>query len=192
MSHDCCSIRIFTQELRLTIETIDKTVFKVRLVQDAQINISPESQLPQDLVIKPLTKDPDAEYMDRMETLVYKRLSHLQGRHIPRYYGIGDFRYEGKTVKAHVLERVNGSPLTEIDKADWNKLDIEHKITEAYTELSKQGLIHADVEARHIFFIDEAQPLMLIDFGLAEFCDCEDAKAQNTNDVEGLMRDLDE
>jgi hypothetical protein len=185
------------------------TPTKSGFIQDAQINFfyyianglreimaklgfRDKSQLPQDLVIKPLTKDPDLEYMDQMETLVYKRLFHLQGRLIPRYYGVGDFCHEGKTVKAHVLERVNGTPLTEIDKADWNKLDIERKIMEAYTELSQRGVMHADVEARHIFLVHESQSLMLIDFGLAEFCDYEVAEAQNTIDVKGLMRDLDE
>jgi hypothetical protein len=211
MSHDCCSIRLDcqTQELPLTIQFVHKTAYEVRLIKNAQTNFfyyianglrgimaklgfRDKSQLPQDLVIKPLTKDPDLEHMDQMETLVYKRLFHLQGRLIPRYYGVGDFCHEGKTVKAHVLERVNGTPLTEIDKADWDKLDIERKIKEAYTELSQHGVLHADVEARHIFFVHESQFLMLIDFGWAKFCDYEVAKSQNTNDVEGLMRGLEE
>jgi serine/threonine protein kinase len=193
MSHDCCSIRLDcqTQELPLTIQSVHDTAYEVKLVQDAQTNIPPRSQLPQDLVIKPLKKDPDLEYTDQMETLVYERLSHLQGRLIPRYYGVGDFCLEGKTVKAHVLERVNGTPLTEIDKADWNKLDIERKIKEAYTELSQQGVKHRDVEARHIFLIPGSEYPMLIDFGLAKLCGCVDAEAQNTNDVEGLFRKLD-
>jgi hypothetical protein len=188
MSDNCCSIRLDcqTQELPLKIQSVHDTAYEVKLVQDAQTNIPPRSQLPQDLVIKPLKKDPDLEYTDQMETLVYERLSHLQGRLIPRYYGVGDFCHKGKTVKAHVLERVNGTPLTEIDKADWNK------IREAYTELSQYGVLHADVEARHIFFVHESQFFMLIDFGLAKFCDYEVAKSQNTNDVEGLMRGLDE
>jgi hypothetical protein len=211
MSDDCCSIRLDcqTQELPLTIQSVHKTAYEVRLVHDAQINFfyyianglreimaklgfRDKSQLPQDLVIKPLTKDPDLEYMDQMETLVYKTLFHLQGRLIPRYYGVGDFCHEGKTVKAHVLERVNGTPLTEIDKADWDKLGIEPKIRKAYTQLSQEGVKHADVEARHIFLVPGSESVRLIDFGLAEFCSYEVAKSQNTNDVEGLMRGLDE
>jgi hypothetical protein len=194
MSYDCCSIRLAcqTQELPLTIKSVHKTAYEVTLVQDAKIDIPPESQLPRDLVIKPLTEDPYAEYTDRMETLVYERLSYLQGRLIPRYYGVGDFCYKGKRVKAHVLERVNGTPLTEIDKADWDKLGIESKIRKAYTELSQEGVKHADVEARHIFLVPGSESLMLIDFGLAKLCGCEGAGAQNTIDVNALLRKLDE
>jgi hypothetical protein len=211
MSDDYCSIRLDcqTQELPLTIQSVHKTAYEVKLVQVAQTNLfyyianwfcaimaklgfRDKSQLPQDLVIKPLTEDPYAEYTDRMETLVYETLSHLQGRLIPRYYGVGDFCYKGKRVKAHVLERVNGTPLTEIDKADWGTLGIEDKIWKAYTELSQEGVKHADVEARHIFLVSGSQSLMLIDFGLAKLCGCEGAKAQNTNDVMELMRGLEQ
>ncbi|KNG44558.1 hypothetical protein DDE82_009118 [Stemphylium lycopersici] len=194
MCDDRCSIRLDcqTQGLPLTIQSVHDTAYEVKLVQDVQTNIPPGSQLPQDLVIKPLKKDPDLEYTDQMEALVYERLSHLQGRLIPRYYGVGDFCHEGKTVKAHVLERVNGSPLTEIDKADWNKLDIERKIKEAYSELSQQGVKHRDVEARHIFLVPGSESLMLIDFGSAKFCNYEGAGTQNTNDVEGLIQKLDD
>jgi hypothetical protein len=193
MNDDCCSIRLDcqTHELPLTIQSVHDTAYEVKLVQDAQTNIPPWSRLPQDLVIKPLKKY-DLEYTDQMETWVYERLFHLQGRLVPRYYGVGDFCHKGTTVKAHVLERVNGTPLTEIDIADWKKLDIERKIKAAYTELSQQGVLHADVEARHIFLVPGSESLMLIDFGLAEFCDYEVARSQNTNDVDGLMRELDE
>ncbi|KAF1366157.1 hypothetical protein EJ07DRAFT_150609 [Lizonia empirigonia] len=194
MSHDCCSIRLDyqTQELPLTIQSVHDTAYEVKLVQDAQTNIPPGSQLPQDLVIKPLTENPDAEHRDRRETLVYKTLYRLQGRLIPRYYGVGDFCYKGKRVKAHVLERVNGTPLTEIDQADWNDLSIKSKITETYTELSRNGVIHADVEPRHIFFVEKSKPPMLVDFGLSRLCDRKTAEAQNTNDVNELMRGLEQ
>jgi predicted Ser/Thr protein kinase len=194
MSDDCCSIRLDcqTQELPLTIQFVHDTAYEVKLVQDAQTNIPPWSRLPQDLVIKPLKKDPDLEFTDQKETLVYKKLSNLQGGLIPRYYGVGDFFHEGKTVKAHVLERVNGTPLTDIDKAHWNELDIERKIKEAYTELSLQGVKHWDVQARHIFLVPGSESVRLIDFGVAKLCGRVDAEAQNTNDVEGLFRKLDE
>jgi hypothetical protein len=136
--------------MRLRIHSVHDTAYEVKLVQDAQTNIPPGNQLPQDSVIKPLEEDLDLQYT---ETLVYKGLSCLQRRLIPRYDGVGAFCHEGKTVKAHVLERINGTPLTKIAKADWEKLDIERKIKAAYTELSQQGVKHMDEEARHIFLV---------------------------------------
>jgi predicted Ser/Thr protein kinase len=193
MNDGCCSIRLGcqTHELPLTIQSYHRTAYRVKLVKDAQTNIPFESQLPQDLVIKPLKEDTGLEGTDERETSVYEKLYGLQGRLIPRYYGVGDFCHNGKTVKAHVLELVNGTPLTEIDKAGWKTLDIERKIEAAYTELSRHGVKHMDVEARHIFLVPGSESLMLIDFGIAQFCDYEKAKSQNTNDVAGLMRERD-
>jgi hypothetical protein len=79
ISHNCCSIRLAGQRqaLPLTIKSVHKTAYEVTLVQDAQNNVPPESQLPQDLVIKPLTEVPYAAHTDRKETEVYTKLSRL-------------------------------------------------------------------------------------------------------------------
>ena len=142
--------------------------------------------LPHKLVIKTRPSNSDAYDMFDMEGRVYSRLSDFQGRLIPRYFGVAKLHHAKMTVDAHVIEQVDGTPLTEF-AGDVSEL--KTKIFKAYSQLSKEGVIHGDVALRHIFVVGPQQTLTLIDFGLAVISeDTSEAESQNSADVEELFR----
>jgi hypothetical protein len=203
-----CSIQFRGQMISLDIQSVDylgaQSVYKVTndshnlsflptLLQDALSNILPkEWLLPRNLVIKPKPSDPEAYYTFDVEGKVYSQLSHLQGQLIPRYYGVAKFRHGETTVDAHVIEQVDGTPLTHYREDAWTEHNFKTKIIQAYRRLSQERLIHGDAELRHIFAVGPRYTLILIDFGLATFCEDEkEADRQNKIDVDSLFRQRD-
>ncbi|OAL57082.1 hypothetical protein IQ07DRAFT_582338 [Pyrenochaeta sp. DS3sAY3a] len=144
--------------------------------------------LPRKLIIKTQSSECH-ENIFEIEGEVYKRLSRHQGRLVPRYFGVGDFHYGGETVRAHIIEQVIGTPLTEYTEAMWINFDIKEKISQAYKQLSQECIIHGDIEARHIFVTGSKKRLELIDFDLAEISSSkENAEMQNEIDMKVLFR----
>lgn len=155
------------------------------------LDLSKEWLLPQKLVIKPQPDDPEYNDEFEMEGEVYAKLPHLQGDLIPTYHGIARFHHEGVTVRAHVIGQADGTPINQYTEDIWIAFGLRSAITEAYRRLSQEGVIHGDVESRHIFAGGPQQRLVLIDFGLAEFEDKERACDRNTADVRALFRKRD-
>lgn len=132
-------------------------------------------------IIKTLSKDSNTTEVD-----IYTRLSSLQERLIPRYLGVGSFQHEGKTVAAFMLEYADGMPLTDFIQDKLSDSELKATIFQAYDELSRHGVIHGDIEERHIF-IKPQMTVTLIDFDCGEICDTEEAKKQNRIDLTVLF-----
>jgi predicted Ser/Thr protein kinase len=142
--------------------------------------------LSQRFILKTQNPDNDIRLFAR-ESEIYGRLAPLQGRLIPRYYGIVKVRIGGKLYDAHLLEQLDGTPLTDYAQAHESLSTLEDKTFQAFEELSQAGIVHGDAETRNILVVDG--DIKLIDFELAEVYDSkQDAQRQNQIDLETMFR----
>jgi predicted Ser/Thr protein kinase len=142
--------------------------------------------LSQRFILKTQNPDVDTRLFAR-ESEIYGRLAPLQGRLIPRYYGIVKVRIGGKIYDAHLLEQLDGTPLTDYAQAHKSLSALEHKTYQAFEKLSQAGIVHGDAETRNILVVDG--DIKLIDFELAEVLDSKhDARRQNQIDLKTMFR----
>ena len=182
MPGDACTMRIGTLTLPMKIDSIyhgeNQWVCKVTC------DTIPEQEYSgQKFIIKP------QPYPNSIEVDIYKRLSELQGRLVPKYHGFGNFQQGGKTFRAFMLGHAAGVPLTDFTRGECSD-DSEMKriIFQAYEELSRHFVVHGDVEERHIFVDELRTTVMLIDFDFGEIRDNENSAAeQNRVDLEELL-----
>jgi RIO-like serine/threonine protein kinase len=133
-------------------------------------------------IIKTLPKNSNTTEID-----IYTRLSNLQGRVIPRYCGVGKFQHGEQTVDAFMLEHADGTPLTDFTQDTSSESELKDAILQAYDELSRNHVIHGDIEERHIF-VEPQMTVMLIDFDCGEICGTEyEAAKQNRIDLTVLF-----
>ncbi|OAL56123.1 hypothetical protein IQ07DRAFT_189171 [Pyrenochaeta sp. DS3sAY3a] len=183
--NNTCSIakddRIIRLNFLLIYEGSQQKIFEATILKRTSTHLPPK------FIIKPQHPDcPDKAFAN--EGLVYHKLSSLQGQVVPEYYGVWSFQYAGTTVKAHLMEKVEGKSLTEY--APGECMQFQERIEKAYSDLSLCCVVHADAVFRHIF-VTRQNTLRLIDFDQAEICEnTEDADAQNKNDVRILFLDL--
>jgi serine/threonine protein kinase len=133
-------------------------------IQDWLRHAFPVWFLPARLIVKELNpKKPAAFYRERM---IYSRLKHLQGSIIPKHYGIAQIEHPGETLthKAHLLELVDGTPLSECTKEESDQLCTKQKIDQSFALLSKEEVVHGDPQPCH-FIHTKQGTLRIIDFG---------------------------
>jgi nucleotide-binding universal stress UspA family protein len=109
------------------------------------------------------SEDPTAIVAFEVEQMI---LPKLKGKHVPRFYGAGDFdaqpyivmeRIEGETL----LPRLDAAPLP------WPEVvQIGIKVAHALQELHRQHVIHLDIKPSNIFLRPDGTAV-LIDFGLS-------------------------
>jgi hypothetical protein len=140
--------------------------------------------LPTRLIVKEL--DPEHPNLFYRELHIYDRLLQLQGRTIPVHYGIAKIEHPGETDThiAHLLEFVDGLPLSECTMEQSEALRSKEKIDGALALLSEKKVVPGDAWPRH--FIHTANGgLRIIDFGDAYEAD--DADKRNQGDAEDVM-----
>jgi serine/threonine protein kinase len=148
-------------------------------------------RLPPKLIIKQQIQYVEMDLLTN-EGLMYSKLAHLQGNVVPIYHGIFEFHHEGKSVRAHVIEKIEGKPLCHYTQEDWNTFDIKKKITRAVDKLSQAGVIHGDLRMRNVFVTEPQKDLRLIDLDQAVFLEDEgEAMAQNNVDMRVLFDECD-
>jgi predicted Ser/Thr protein kinase len=199
-----CSIQFQTYKIPVKIQSVHRSVhhgqeqfvyeathglctlpnflpgFLPTMIRNGLNNLLPRDWvLPRKIIIKPQYDG----YTSAIEGEVYSRLLYLQGRLIPRYYGVWDFHHAGEIVRAHVIEQVDGAPVTDYTQEAWTQYEFKDKISQAYKYLARGCVIHGDIEARHIL-VTEQKTLILIDFDLAEISeDQKEAEKQNEVDL---------
>ncbi|BBB63397.1 serine/threonine protein kinase [Undibacterium sp. KW1] len=109
------------------------------------------------------TDDPTAIVAFEVEQMIMPK---LKGRHVPRYFGAGDFDAQPYIV----MEQIAGTslrsrfedaplPLAEV-------VDIGIRVAHALQDLHKQHVIHLDIKPSNIMFRPDGT-VVLIDFGLS-------------------------
>jgi hypothetical protein len=177
-----CSMQIGTLTLPLKIDSIyygdERWVYRV-----TSDTISEREYTGQKFIIKPCL------HWASKEIDIYKRLSQLQGRLVPKYHGVGNFQHGETTVHAFMLGLANGVPLRDFTRDECSEgSEVERRIFEAYDELSRHCIVHGDVDDRHIFIDKARMTVMLLDFDLGEICDNEKSAAkQNRIDLDELF-----
>lgn len=126
----------------------------------------PDGSLPALIMKVPLMfsiDDPTAIVAFEVEQMIMPK---LKGRHVPKYYGAGDF----DTQPFIVMEQIGGVSLrTRFDAAP---LPIEEvvtvgiKVATALQDLHRQHVIHLDLKPSNIMFRAEGEAV-LIDYGLS-------------------------
>ncbi|KAI1563932.1 hypothetical protein PtrEW13061_012016 [Pyrenophora tritici-repentis] len=108
---------------------------------------------------------PDSFYS---EGKTYATLQHLQGRTIPIHYGVAEIEHPGETEthKAHLLELVDGIPLSECTMEQAIEFRSKEKINEALALLSEKNIVQGDPWPRHFIHTPKGE-LRIIDFGEA-------------------------
>jgi predicted Ser/Thr protein kinase len=153
-------------------------IFSVYEVTHSDITLP----LPQKLIVKHQSTYIEEDLLT-WEGKVYSKLAHLQGHVVPKYYGIFDFNYEGKSVRAHVFEQVEGKPLQNCTQVDWTHFDIKKKVSAAVDQLSQAGVIHADLKRAHVILTEPQKNVILIDFDQAK-CSEDERKAMVQNNID--------
>jgi hypothetical protein len=122
--------------------------------------------LPAKFIVKALDPTNPATFIAELNA--YTILQHLQGRLIPIHYGIAEIKHTGRseTQMAHLLEFVEGLPLSECTEEQSRDLRTEEKMEEAYALLNEKGLVQGDAAPRH-FIHTRSGDLRIIDFGEA-------------------------
>ena len=108
-------------------------------------------------------EDPAAIVSFEMEQMILPRLS---GRHVPKWYGTGDFSRQAYIA----MERLPGTTLYR--RLDDLPLPYEEarvlvgKIADALCDLHKQNVVHHDIKPSSVMFRDSSEAV-LIDYGLS-------------------------
>ncbi|PWC36952.1 serine/threonine protein kinase [Azospirillum sp. TSO22-1] len=126
-----------------------------------------QSEVPEPLVMKvPLLRygdDPTAILGFEVEQML---LPLLDGPHVPRYVGSGDF----ETQPYIVMERLPGEPLSavlaEAPLPAGRAADLGARVAAALHDLHRQHLVHFDVKPSNVMFRPSGEAV-LIDFGLS-------------------------
>lgn len=128
--------------------------------------VTPENPTPELIMKVPLLftiDDPTAIVAFEVEQMIMPK---LKGRHVPRYYGAGDF----DTQPYIVMEHIGGTSLRA--RFDASPLPIEEvvtagiKIATALQDLHRQHVVHLDLKPSNIMFRAEGEAV-LIDYGLS-------------------------
>lgn len=137
-----------------------------RITDLQQRFLQPDGSLPALIMKVPLMfsiDDPTAIVAFEVEQMIMPK---LKGRHVPKYYGAGDF----DTQPFIVMEQIGGVSLrTRFDAAP---LPIEEvvtvgiKVATALQDLHRQHVIHLDLKPSNIMFRAEGEAV-LIDYGLS-------------------------
>jgi serine/threonine protein kinase len=109
------------------------------------------------------SEDPTAIVAFEVEQMIMPK---LKGKHVPRYFGAGDFDAQPYIV----MERIEGeSLLARLKEAPlpWQEVvQIGIQVAHALQELHRQHVIHLDIKPSNIFLRPDGTA-MLIDFGLS-------------------------
>ncbi len=109
------------------------------------------------------SEDPTAIVAFEVEQMIMPK---LKGKHVPRYFGAGDF----DTQAYIVMERIAGVSLRE--RFDTAPLPVDEvvsigiRIAHALQDLHRQDVIHLDIKPSNIMFRPDGD-VVLIDFGLS-------------------------
>ncbi|MFZ6656359.1 protein kinase domain-containing protein [Undibacterium sp. TJN19] len=109
------------------------------------------------------SEDPTAIVAFEVEQMIMPK---LRGRHVPHYFGAGDFDAQPYIVMEHIAgdslrSRFEKAPLP-IDEV----VDIGTRIAHALQDLHRQHVIHLDIKPSNIMFRSDGTAV-LIDFGLS-------------------------
>jgi len=109
------------------------------------------------------TDDPTAIVAFEVEQMIMPK---LKGRHVPRYFGSGDFDTQPYIVMEHIAgvslrSRFDASPLP-IDEVVQTGI----RIAQALQDLHRQHVIHLDIKPSNIMFREDGGAV-LIDYGLS-------------------------
>jgi serine/threonine protein kinase len=109
------------------------------------------------------SEDPTAIVAFEVEQMIMPK---LKGKHVPRFFGSGDFDAQPYIV----MERIEGEsllPRLEAAPLPWQEVvQIGIKVAHALQELHRQHVIHLDIKPSNIFIRPDGTAV-LIDFGLA-------------------------
>jgi nucleotide-binding universal stress UspA family protein len=109
------------------------------------------------------SEDPTAIVAFEVEQMI---LPKLKGKHVPRYFGAGDFDAQPYIV----MERIEGEtllPRLEAAPLPWQEVvQIGIKVAQALQDLHRQHVIHLDIKPSNIFMRPDGTAV-LIDFGLS-------------------------
>lgn len=169
-------------KVQLLYDGPQQVIFQATISQEA----STQPPLPSEFVLKPqFVECPDDAFL--VEESVYNQLAPLQGKYVPRYFGVWTLQTAGKTVDTHVIDKVDGKSLEDYTLAE--RFQFKDKILRILEHLSLHRVVQGDVGWRH-FLHTESGELRLIDFDQAEICQTvEEARKQNKIDVETLFKD---
>lgn len=125
-----------------------------------------QGQIPPLIMKVPLlfsTEDPTAIVAFEVEQMIMPK---LKGKHVPRYFGAGDFDAQPYIV----MEQIAGTSLR--SRFDVAPLPLEEvittgiKIAQALQDLHRQDVIHLDIKPSNIMFRPDGD-VVLIDYGLS-------------------------
>ncbi|MDO8652059.1 MAG: bifunctional serine/threonine-protein kinase/universal stress protein [Undibacterium sp.] len=125
-----------------------------------------QGQIPPLIMKVPLlfsTEDPTAIVAFEVEQMIMPK---LKGKHVPRYFGAGDFDEQPYIV----MEQIAGTSLR--SRFDVAPLPVEEvittgiKIAQALQDLHRQDVIHLDIKPSNIMFRPDGD-VVLIDYGLS-------------------------
>ena len=125
-----------------------------------------QGQIPPLIMKVPLlfsTEDPTAIVAFEVEQMIMPK---LKGKHVPRYFGAGDFDAQPYIV----MEQIAGTSLR--SRFDVAPLPVEEvittgiKIAQALQDLHRQDVIHLDIKPSNIMFRPDGD-VVLIDYGLS-------------------------
>ena len=127
---------------------------------------SPEGELPALIMKVPLMfsiEDPTAIVAFEVEQMIMPK---LKGKHVPRYYGAGDFDAQPFIVMEHIegvslRARFDDSPLP-VEEV----VSVGIRVSAALQDLHRQHVIHLDLKPSNIMF-RAGGAAVLIDYGLS-------------------------
>lgn len=109
------------------------------------------------------TDDPTAIVAFEVEQMIMPK---LRGRHVPRYFGAGDFDAQPYIVMEQIAGASLRSRFEEAPLPVTEVVDIGIKVAHALQDLHKQHVIHLDLKPSNIMFRADGTAV-LIDFGLS-------------------------
>ncbi|MDY7540054.1 bifunctional serine/threonine-protein kinase/universal stress protein [Undibacterium sp. 5I1] len=109
------------------------------------------------------SEDPTAIVAFEVEQMIMPK---LKGKHVPRYFGSGDFDAQPYIVMEHIAGESLRSRFDQAPPPVAEVVDIGIKIAHALQDLHRQGVIHLDIKPSNIMFRADGSAV-LIDFGLS-------------------------
>ncbi|MBC3909445.1 bifunctional serine/threonine-protein kinase/universal stress protein [Undibacterium umbellatum] len=109
------------------------------------------------------TDDPTAIVAFEVEQMIMPK---LKGRHVPHYFGAGDFDAQPYIVMEQIAGASLRSRFEEAPLPIADVVDIGIKVAHALQDLHRQHVIHLDIKPSNIMFRPDGSAV-LIDFGLS-------------------------